>query len=637
MIVTKSSIREAMVKLNGFRTLAVDTETTGLRPYHGDHLFSIIIACRDEAFYFNFSTNDDVPEKNVLTPEDLLGLKVLFLEKQRTWCMHNAKFDLAMLAKQGIEVAGTVHCTKAMARVEYNDHNGYSLEDCAFRIGEAKDDSVEKYIDEHSLYEWEDIPGKKVRKKNKHYWKVPFTVMTAYGLTDARITLKLGHHQLQTFQENFDESVGKGVPSLLNVASNEKRLTKTVFRMERVGLRIDREYCVRGARHEADRSEKALAEFKRVTGVEFKASPKLFAELFAAEKDKWEYTPKKNPSFETEVLERFNHPAARLILDYREAKSKRDFYEGFLYHADHRGDVHPSWNPDDTRTGRFSSSNPNFQNLTAEAVLRCQSCGKGHDTIVSKCEKCGSDRLETPPFLIRRAIVPRPGFVFFMPDYVQMEYKMSLDYACRVVGHLTDLARRVNAGEDVHQAVADLVKAYSGIDIGRSHAKNVNFAKLYGAWIKKLAKMIGCSFEDAKKIWEAVAAVAPEMDKLSDAVKKTAEERGFIRNWLGRRSYFRDHADAYKALNTLIQGGCADVNKLFLNDADDYLRDKKSRLVATIHDENPLEIHESEILTVPKRIVELMEAAYPYQYVKLTASAEWSPTSLADKHKGYPA
>src|SRR5882724_6533263 len=121
--------------------------------------------------------------------------------------------------------------------------------------------------------------------------------------------------------------------------------------MEQVGVRINKDYCVQAASFEQDRATKASAKFKTETGHEFKASGKLFASIFGNEKDKWEYTDKGNPSFESDTLLKFDNPAARIILELRDAKSKSDFYNGFLYHADSRGDIHPNFNPDGARHG----------------------------------------------------------------------------------------------------------------------------------------------------------------------------------------------------------------------------------------------------------------------------------------------
>jgi DNA polymerase-1 len=631
-LVTRSNFDHFLQTWGCAQHLALDTETTGLRPYHGDRLFSIALAPLADpgtpigkllgtpAAYLNFWPYADMDKEAILTPAHLERLRdSLFADASKTWYIHNAKFDLAMLAASGIQLAGEIHCTKAIARVEYNEHLNYDLAACGERIGIQKDDRVERYLEENKLWEWETIPGKKQRKKNYFFTRVPFDIIAPYALQDARVCAGLAVHQTQALGELDAEhreshgATGGELPGVLHIVRNEKRLTRTVFEMERVGVKIDRPYCVRAARYESDRAATAARDFARETGRPYAASPKLFAEIFASERDKWQLTEKGNPSFESDVLEKFDHPAAKLVLKLRDAKSREDFYNGFLYHADADDVIHPNFNPDGTVTGRFSSSNPNLQNLTSE------------------------EGQEEQEFLVRRAIIPRPGYVFIMPDYDQMEYRMMFDYACQLWGSETEIVTRIKRdGLDPHQATADAVTAM-GFPLERKKAKNGNFAILYGAGDKTLAATIKATVLEAKKLRQNIFQAAPEIEKFVDKVIELATKRKYIINWAGRRSYCPNPRFAYQFPNRLIQGGTADVNKFALNGIADYFRGMKSRLVLTIHDENPCEIHESEIETAPRRVKEIMESIYPAKYLPLTAGMEWSATSLADKKKGFPA
>lgn len=614
MLVTRSNFESVVSSLQQSNKLALDTETSGLRAWHGDRLFSIIIADGQTSYYFNFQPYAGIEPDQVLLPMHLSRLQPLLADPSKTWYMHNAKFDLAMLAQEQLTVAGTVHCTRAIARVEYNEYQNYDLASCADRIGFKKDDAVEKYIDEHHLWEWESRPGRKQRNKNKHFDRVPFEIIVPYGCRDAEITARLGEHQEKTLQGIADK---QKVTKITTLAETEKRLTKTIFRMESRGVLIDRDYCTKASAYEMDRGQKALQAFKLETGKDFSASPLLFKEIFASEKEKWKYgeptkTGQVNPSFDSDVLASFVNPAARAILNYRDAKSKSDFYAGFLYHADANGVIHPNFNPDGARTGRFSSSEPNLQNLTSE------------------------EGEEGNEFIVRRALIPRPGFVFLMPDYDQMEYRMMFDYACDIAGRETELVRKIKyEGLDPHQATADVVTS-GGTPLTRKRAKNGNFAVLYGSGYDTLAATIGSTRAEAKALKEAILNASPEIREFVNSVMDTVRTRGWVRTWLGRRCYFPDADYAYKSPNSLIQGGCADVNKVALNETDEYLLEKRSKLVLTIHDENVIEAHEDEADEVARHVQGLMQNVYPSKYLPLTVGMEWSPRSLGDKIKGFP-
>lgn len=606
MIVNKTNFQEVISKINNAKILSLDCETTGLRPWHGDRLFSLIIAISaNESFYFNFQAVSDIPNDAILSMREYFApLRNLLREKDKTWYLHNAKFDMAMLYQEGLEIEGKVWCTLALGRVTYNEHLSYDLSDSLARIGLEKDDTVEKYIDEKVLWDWEVIPGKKNRSKNKHYERVPFSIIVPYACRDATGTFNLGVFEQDSITRSSSETPS-GLPTMLDVAQNEARLIKTVFRMEKVGVRIDKGFCMRAASFEQDRASKAGEKFRKETGREYKDSSKVYAEIFNSERDKWVYTDKGNPSFDKDSLTKFDNPAAKFILELRDAKSKADFYNGFLYHADASGDIHPTFNLHGARHGRFSSSNPNFQNLKADE----------------------SDSKEE--FLVRRAIIPRPDFILIMPDYDQMEYRLMLDLAADLLGRTTDLIEKVKGGLDVHAAVALLA------NITRDQAKTTNFLTIYGGGNQKLAEDLKISLGEAREIRQSIFRSAPEISNLIDTCMKVAEKRGFIRNWFGRRSYFPVKKFCYRAPNYLVAGGCADVVKLAMNRIDDLFEGKKSRMVLSIHDELPCEIHVSEFYLIPK-VKEIMEQAYISKYLPLTCGMEHSFKSLGDKIKGSP-
>jgi DNA polymerase-1 len=618
VLVTRSNFERALTFFSREHRLSLDSETIGLRPYHGDRFFSLIIATRgggqsgDDpiAGYFNFLPYSDLDPDALLDRTHLEKLAVLFSDPSKTWYLHNAKFDLAMLAQAGIELAGTIHCTKAIALVEYNEHQAYDLDSCAERIGFRKDDAVKKYIVENRLTESRQAATQKYT--HLFYDRVPPALIIPYGCRDAEVTYRLGEHQEKAIQRIAD-ATPPGLPSLRTVLQNERRLTRTVFRMESVGLRIDRPYCVQATRFETSRAEAAMGEFKRITGRDFSASPKLFSDVFASDKSRWGYTEKGNPSFDSDFLGGFENPAARSVLEVRDATSKANFYRGFLYHADRDDVVHPTFSPDGAGHGRFSSSGPNFQNLTSE------------------------EGDEAKEFLVRRAVIPRPGFILFMPDYDQMEYRMMLDVAAHLAGYETELIKKVKSGLDVHTATAQVATA-GGTAISRGEAKTTNFLTIYGGGDRKLAEGLKCTLEQAKRIRHAILSSSPEIRDYINQIISTAEQRRYIFNWLGRRCYFPDPRFAYRAPNYHIAGGCADVMKVAMNRIDEhFVREKLlSRMIATIHDELVLEVHESEVTFVPEFVQAVMEESYPSKYLKLTTAAEWSAKSMADKTKGLP-
>jgi DNA polymerase I-like protein with 3'-5' exonuclease and polymerase domains len=616
LIVTLGTFQTAMVELSKHTALGLDTETTGLRMYHGDTIFSLILATPKEAYYFNFKEYDKEGAP-FLNDYHWMQLRYFFEDPERTWYIQNAaNFDLPMLmASERIELEGRVHCTKAIGRVVQNDLVDYSLAAQLEHIGLQKDMSVDAYIMEHKLYTVFKRPGRVQSEKLKHFDRVPFSRIAPYGEKDGTGVIVLGLHQekeIKRMDEEFPISPGR---SLRAVMGNEVRLQKTIFRMKHVGVQIDTGYCEKAIKYEEDRAEKAANAFRSETGESYSASPLLFKRVFASEASSWGRTEKGNPSFDADTFHKLKHPAAKEVLKLRDAKSKADFYRGFLFHADNRGVLHPNYNPEGTIHGRFSSSDPNFQNLTAE---------DDEESLAGE-------------FVVRRAIIPRAGYTLIMPDYDQMEYKFALELGCQVVEELTEMGRLINGGFDFHEATAKRVLEVSGLSIPRKTAKISNFLTLYGGGSGKLSQSLGVPLAEARKIREAIFGAMPEIKEYIDTIMQVAEERKFIVNWLGRRCYFAYKSESYKAPNYHISGGCADMVKLAMNQIDEYLLDKKSRLIMTVHDELPIEIHESELHEVPARVKAIMEGVYMAQYIPLTCGMEWSEKSLADKVKGFPA
>lgn len=621
-MVSRDSLDETIQFLSKFDTLACDTETTGLRPWsnlHGnDRVFSVILAYRlngkVESVYFNFNQTKDIPESQTLSKASALPkIRRLFSDPKRLWIFHNAKYDMHMLAMEGIIPSGDVWCTKAAARLEFNEHMKYSLSDCAARIGHSKITAVEDHIKENKLYDKVEIPGTSRTYKLMHYDKVPAKLIVPYGKRDAEITYHVYEFQRKRFKE-MDSELPDKLPKIEGVAENERKLTKVVWGMEWTGVKIDRDFCERAMRHEKDRMGAAEVEFSEQSGGrEFKNSAKLFSEVFEDEREKWIYTDKGNPSFESATLSTFEHPAAKTILEWRDAKSRANFYSASLWYADENDVVHPNFKPEATNTGRFGCSEPNLQNLTKETV---------------------EDGVE---FLVRRAYVPRPNTFFFLPDYDQMEYRLMLEYACRMVGRRTSVVESILDGMDVHKAISEEVKRRTGRNIDRDTAKRVNFAYLYGAGDPKLAAQIGCSVDEAREIRATVSQSIPEMADFIQKAIYTAKTRGYLYNWFGRRYVFPDRNWAYKGPNKLCQGGGADIIKVAMVKLSERIKEKKlkSRMVLQIHDEVAFEIAKGEE-DFCKEIVEIMEGVFPALYLPLTVGAEWSDKSLADKIKGFP-
>lgn len=612
-IVRRDTFDDVVAKFSATGLYAVDTETTGLRAYLGDRLFSIIIAGEAGSFYFNFQKYSGLAEAWVLGREHMAKLQLVFGNWASRFAMHNAKFDLAMLAREGLEVRGHVHCTEATARVLYNRHMTYSLDACAEREGLSKSKAAAEYIKKHRLYTDIEVEGGKVERQ-PHYDRLPFPLVSEYGIIDGEITYRLAKKQIEDLAA-LDHTTPSNFPSPLLVYENEVRLTKTCFKIETVGVKIDRLYCREALEFERSVAAAAVEAFEKQSGETFKDSAFPLAKAFDAVGETYPRTkpsksrPLGTPSFTDDVLAGFASPMARHLRTYRGASKKANtYYANFLCYADDADRIHANMRQAGTDTGRFSVSSPNIQNLSREE---------------NQAEK----------FLVRRAFVPTDkDWCFVMIDYKAMEFRLMLDY----VNEKGVIRQIIEEGLDVHEATA------KQMGVSRQEAKTLNFLLLYGGGAARLADALGITENEGKSLKRTYFSKLPNISAWTKLVQERAGKLQLLRNWMGRRYHFpyidsptyKGHLE-HAGPNHLVQGGCADVVKVSMNRIDDFLEKYLSRMLAQVHDELLFEIHRTELDIVPQ-LVKIMESAYPYKHLPLTCDVAHSWVSWADKVAGYP-
>lgn len=593
MIVTRDTFKESVKSLASVaREYGLDCETSGLR-WH-DRLFMLILHTDGSTYLFNFHPYFGEEENRILPREWLAELRPIFDNPANTYFISNAKFDMGMLAKEGLHLGGRVVCTNALGRVlknNYPDTSHYSLAESARRIGFQKNEDVEEYITKNKLYTFEKIPGKKKRSQLRRYQDVPMPVMVRYAETDAELHYKVGQHLYSSVQASSD-----GKDSIKRVAQNEIELTKVCFDMERLGVKLDVGYTREALRHEEEKISDAKKEFREETGEDFIDSNKALASVFQSRGIKPVLTDKGNPSFTDEALCAIRDPAADIVRKIRHHEKRvGSFYSSFLFFADRDGVVHPNMRQGGTETGRFSYSDPNLQQLSKEEDVE-------------------------DGYSIRRCFVPRPGYSFVAVDYKQQEYRIMLDFAGE-----HQLIEQVLGGADVHQATAELC------GISRREAKTVNFAILYGAGPAKLAGQLGITESAAKDLRRLYFSRLPAVQRLIKQIIDKGRTRGYIYNWAGRRCYIANPEWAYILPNHLIQGSGADVMKFAMTKIHRFLAPHESRMVLSVHDELVFEIKDGEEHLIPE-LRAIMESIYePFNGMKLETDAKRSSVSWSSQ------
>jgi DNA polymerase-1 len=577
ILVTQGNLSDVLRELLPEKSLAVDTETTGLEAFKSNELFSIIVSSKSKDYYFNWYAELGVAEYHL---QDKALLKPLF-DTPRLWILQNAKFDLHFLAKAGLFPAGEYYDTQVAGRVLYNLHDSYSLDAMSEReLGERKDDAVMKWLEDNKCFSMVPVPGRKKMAKNYHFEQVPFEIISRYGWKDGRLTYRLWEKQMADFLETD-----------MPVANTEMRLIETLYDMENQGVQVDTDFCARASVFEHKRIQAYLGEWLALVGTDLVDSGEYLKPVFEGYGFSVGWTDKMEPAVDQYAIAEIDHESARILDRYRDAEKRYTTFMGILSAMDSRGVVHTNFKQAGTVTGRMSSFSPNLQNLSSD---------------------------DAGEFPVRRAFVPRPGFFFVSIDYKQMEFRLLLDYA-----NEQELIGKIMQGHDPHDATAETT------GLTRKAAKTLNFGLVYGMGIRKLGKAIGVDDAEAKAFKARYFAALPGVKQFLWNAAKRQELRGFTWNWYGRRFALKERKFSYRAPNSIIQGGCADVCKIAMNALHGFLKPYATKMVLQVHDEILFEValEEAHLVGV---FQETMEKAYPFKNIPLTCSVSYSLKSFQD-------
>jgi DNA polymerase I-like protein with 3'-5' exonuclease and polymerase domains len=143
----------------------------------------------------------------------------------------------------------------------------------------------------------------------------------------------------------------------------------------------------------------------------------------------------------------------------------------------------------------------------------------------------------------------------------------------------------------------------------RQRAKMILFSRLYGGGQKKIAFLIRCSLAEASEFIDDFNENLPGVKRYMDELVQEVRETGRLVNLFGRE-YPIERDRAYKAVNYMIQGSCAEIMKRALVRIDNYLQTNypMSHLIGSVHDEALQEIHQDDhSVQLMKRIIKIMQ------------------------------
>jgi len=372
-----------------------------------------------------------------------------------------------------------------------------------------------------------------------------------------------------------------------------------VERAQERGILIDVKYFKNLSKKYHKKLEKIQAKIWKEAGEEFNInSPKqvgeiLFDKMGISTKGLKKTAGGARSTKESELLKlKDEYKIVADILDYRELQKLLSTYVDTIPNlVDKKNRLHTTLNQAGTTTGRFSSTNPNLQNIPA---------------------RDGDE--------IRDGFIADEGYKLLAFDYSQIEMRI----LAQLSGSET-LIDVFKSGGDVHTAVAEYVFGVEKNEVSkdmRRKAKVINFGIVYGMGVNALRANLGGTRAEAQEFYNNYFEKFPKIAQYFDNLKKEAKENGYTTTYFGRKRHFEGlrsklpfiRASAERqVMNAPIQGTAADVIKMAMIKADEELKkaklDKKAHLLLQVHDELIFEVEDSEVEKAKKLIKGAMESA----------------------------
>lgn len=522
------------------------------------------------------------PELN-LDPETVLAwCRNTFSNPKQPKIGANLIYDIGWLKHEGVQVQGELVDVQA-AEALLSESAQVSLEVLGQKyLGEGKDSNY--------LYQWaaDFYGGTATGKQRKNIYRCPPQLVGPYAESDADLPLRVIVKQWPLLDKEGLLPLFKMECGLINLL--------VAMRFAGVSVNVDKAEKLRDTL--LVREQDFQAQLNSAAGgqrVDINSAQNL-ALLFDRLGIQYPKTAKGSPSFTKDYLKVVAHPVGDLIREIRKcAKLRGTFVESYILDSHIGGKVYGQFHllrgdSDGTRSGRFSSSTPNLQNLPSR-----------------------DDELAP---LVRGLFIPDYGHKCWDKyDYSQIEYRFLAHFA---VGALSDEVRSIFVKDprtDYHEMTRTLVHEQTSILLDRKPIKTINFGLIYGMGVPKLAASLGLTPAKGKELFAAYHRGAPFAKATMEACSAEANNTGVISTILGRRSRFdlwesgewgdsgddafalpydqavrkwRNPRRAYthKALNRRLQGSAADMMKLaMLRCWEDGVFDRTGVPRLTVHDE----------------------------------------------------
>jgi DNA polymerase-1 len=576
LVTTPEALDRWLSTLANAKAFAFDTETTSVDAQRAELVGVSFAVEPGHAAYVPVGHDYPGTPPQLPLADVLAALKPLLEDPARPKIAQHGKYDLNVLTRYGIDIAGFAFDTMLESYVLNSTATLHNMDALAT-----------KYLGVETIH-YSDVAGKGAKQIS--FSQVGLDEACAYAAEDADITLRL-HHTL------WPKLCAE--PSLQHVFSEiEMPLAPVLARMERTGVLIDAAQLRKQSSELGHAMLKLQQEAHGLAGRPFSLdSPKQLAQILFEERGLpiKQRTPGGQPSTNEDALEEIAEldELPRKILDYRSLAKLKGTYTDKLPELINpaTGRVHTSFHQAVAATGRLSSSDPNLQNIP----------------------------IRTPEGRrIRQAFTAPPGWLVLAADYSQIEL--------RIMAHLSGdagLLAAFRGGQDIHRATAAEVFGKTPEEVSsneRRAAKAINFGLIYGMSAFGLGKQLGIGRGQAQDYVDLYFSRYPGVREYMESTRRKAREDGFVETVFGRRLYlpeirgksFAARQGAERAaINAPMQGTAADIIKRAMIEMDRWLAPHADeiRMLLQVHDELVFEIREDRLARYRDGIAERMSAA----------------------------
>ena len=505
---------------------ALDTETTGLNPLLVDLVGVCLYTPGQKAAYIPLGHKSYITgakTKDQLDKNIIIDFFIRLLKRKIKWIMHNAKYDIRVCRHcLGIDIP--CYWDTMLAAYCIDEEESHRLKDLHLKYCNSKDTESLTF---DTLF------------NGVTFDNIPISTAYLYAAGDAVKTYELYEYQKTLLNRRV-------LSGPYNVFWNiEMPLISVVADMEDRGVCLDFDVCknlhekyhkIKEERQK--QADEAIAMYKdEIDNYKMKhpdnklsdpislSSPTQLAILFY---DILGLTsPDKNKPRGTgeDILKHFAQGKEKnlceAILGMRNVEKLLGTYIDKMPEISlDDGRVHASYNQYGAKTGRFSSQDPNLQNIPSHNKE------------------------------IRHMFKAQDGYVLIGGDYSQQEP--------RLTAHCSNdekMKESYHQGKDIYATIASLAfdKPYEECkefrEDGtvnpegkerRSQAKAIVLGVTYGKGIPAIGEDLGISTQKAQAVYDKVMESFPMLEKFMHDTQEKAREQGYVETPWGRRRHLKD-------------------------------------------------------------------------------------------------